>query len=146
MKKIWLIGALMIVYGAWSIETAEPRELCCAVGSCKNAGDTQRAEWMRGTPDGGMDRRERVAICCNQRISGVQGFSTEGSNAELGHSCADHPPELYYDDTWEGYRGAWVVDCRAAKWTVALTLMSSVFVAAAGYWLFGIGYAKRFKD
>jgi hypothetical protein len=143
MKKMWLIGVLAFVSGAGSIGTAGLGELCQVVGSGNRI---ENVKWIAGIADGGKSRQDSVAVDCNQPVSGVQGFSADVSNAELGGACADHPVELYFDDTWEGYRGTWLVDCRASQWTVLLTLMSSVFVSVAGYWLFGLGYAKRSGD
>jgi hypothetical protein len=146
MKRMWLIGVLTLVYSAVSVRTAMPQLLCRSVGSGSRVRTAKCGKGMKGIPDGGKGRQDRVAADCNLRILGVREFNARVANAELGGGCADHPVELYYDDSWAGYRGTWLIDRRASQWTVVLTLLSSVFATAGGYWLFGIGYTKRSGD
>jgi hypothetical protein len=48
--------------------------------------------------------------------------------------------ELNYDDTWEGYVGAWPRDKGGSQWSVAVTIALSILASAVGYWLFGRSY------
>jgi hypothetical protein len=146
VKRMWLIGVLALVYSAGSIRTAVPKELCRVIGWGSRVRTAKCGKGMKGIPDGGKGLRIAWLLTAINPILGVREFNTRVANAELGGGCADHPVELYYDDTWAGYRGTWLIDRRASQWTVVLTLLSSVFATAAGYWLFGIGYTKRSGD
>jgi hypothetical protein len=52
----------------------------------------------------------------------------------------DPSRELNYDDSWEGYVGAWRSDAGGSQWSVVVTIVLSILVSVAGYWLFGRSY------
>jgi hypothetical protein len=78
-----------------------------------------------------------------QSVAGIQRHDLAALNVGPGLAAVDQPIELYCDDAWYDYRGAWRLDPHASRWTVVLTLMLSILAVAGGYWLFARIDAKR---
>jgi len=137
MNRICLIGALALICSATLGGVAtpgEPGQVACGLNIVLNRKCAKRNSERL---DSEMSIGVRIVDSLGQGTSTEQGHIVVMSDAKPGDACSDQSAEPYYDDTWEGYRGGWLMDCRTSPWTVVLTLASSVFATAAGYWLFG---------
>jgi hypothetical protein len=91
-------------------------------------------------------RHDRVpikqAVAQDRRFNLPQMKNPVASSAKSA-ALSNDAAELYYDDTWQGYVGAWPPNRHGSLWSVLLTLGLSLTMTIAGYWIFGRAYSER---
>src|ERR1700677_4569616 len=109
MNRICRIGALALIYSATSVGVAtpgEPRQVARGVNIVLNGKSAKRNSERS---DSKMSIGVRIVDSLGQGTPTERGDIVAMSDAKPADACSDQPAEPYYDDTWEGYRGAWLI-------------------------------------